>query len=205
MYSCYISIVWVVLVTLRAFGDASIQTGFSPRFFYVLFLTAKGLFASKQFYFMKNAITVKTSLLFLAIVSTFAVTFFFKLSIERAEKKALEIDWIIDKTYPNENCVQYALIATKDGWFPCYNCGVAETIYLKEGEVWKYGKTCLGEIGRYKNQLPYSNLVFEIEFEGSEKQCLIMEKEKIYNYPNLPECQKRSFILLRPAGNKIDR
>jgi len=39
---------------------------------------------------MKNAITVKTSLLILAIVSTFAVTFFFKLSIERAAKKALQ-------------------------------------------------------------------------------------------------------------------
>ena len=152
-----------------------------------------------------RTISLKNSLLILAIVSTFAVTFFFKLSIERAAKKAREIERIESHSFKYQNCVQYALVALKDGWFPCYNCGVAETIYLKEGEVWKYGKTCLGEIGRYKNQLPYSNLVFEIEFEGSEKQCLIMEKEKIYNYPNLPECQKRSFILLRPAGNKIDR
>jgi len=41
---------------------------------------------------MQNVITVKTSLLILAIVSTFAVTFFIKLSIERAAKKAREIE-----------------------------------------------------------------------------------------------------------------
>jgi len=41
---------------------------------------------------MKNVITVKTSLLILAIVSTFAVTFFIKFSIERAAKKAREIE-----------------------------------------------------------------------------------------------------------------
>jgi len=152
-----------------------------------------------------RTISLKNSLLFLAIVSTFAVTFFFKLSIERAEKKALEIDRIIDKTYPNENCVQYALITLKDGWFPCYNCGVAETIYLNKGEVWKYGKTCNGEQGRYPNGLPVPNLKFEIQLIASEKACLIAEKEKIYNYPNLPECLKRKIVLIRPAGNKIDR
>ncbi len=152
-----------------------------------------------------RTISLKNSLLFLAIVSTFAVTFFFKFSIERAEKKALEIDRIIDKTYPNENCVQYALITLKDGWFPCYNCGVAETIYLNKGEVWKYGKTCNGEQGRYPNGLPVPNLKFEIQLIASEKACLIAEKEKIYNYPNLPECLKRKIVLIRPAGNKIDR
>ncbi len=152
-----------------------------------------------------KTISLKTSLLFLAIVSTFAVTFFFKLSIERAAKKALEIERIIDKTYPNEYCEQYALIAIKDGWFPCYNCGVAESIYLYKGEVWKYGKTCLGESERYKSGLPTENLRFVQQFKGSEKECLIMEKEKIYNYPNLPECIKRNIFLHRPPGNKIDR
>ncbi len=152
-----------------------------------------------------RTISLKTSLLIMAIVSTFAVTFFFKLSIERAEKKAIEIERIADKTYPNNYCVQYALVALNDGWFPCYNCGVAESIYLKEGEIWKYGKTCNGEQGRYPNGLPHKNLLFKIQFIGNEKQCLIMEKEKIYNYPNLPECLKRKIVLVRPAGNKIDR
>ena len=154
---------------------------------------------------MKNVITVKTSLLILAIVSTFAVTFFIRLSIERAAKKALEIDRIIDKTYPNEFCEQYALVAYKDGWFPCYNCGTADSIYLYEGEVWKYGKTCFGEKGRYPNGLPFKKLLYYIQVEGTEKECLIAEKEKIYNYPNLPECQRRNIFLIRPAGNKIDK
>jgi len=154
---------------------------------------------------MKNAITVKTSLLILAIVSTFAVTFFIKLSIERAAKKAREIERIESHSFQYQNCVQYALVAIKDGWFPCYNCGTADSIYLYEDEVWKYGKTCFGEKGRYPNGLPVGNLDFIPQFSGTEKECLIMEKEKIYNYPNLPECLKRNIVLIRPAGNKIDK
>jgi len=152
-----------------------------------------------------KAINFRIGLLIFAIVSTFAVTFFFAISIERARKKAIEIDWIDTKTYPDRLCEQYALVALTDGWFPCYNCGMQDSIYLYEGEVWKYGKTCFGEQGRYANGLPYPNLVYNLEFLGSEKDCLIMEKEKIYNYPNLPECQKRKIKLIRPAGNKIDR
>jgi len=152
-----------------------------------------------------KAISFKISLLFLAIVTTFVVFFFFKLSIERAAKKALEIDRIMTKTYPNEFCEQYALIARKNGWFPCYNCGTSDSVYLYKGEVWKYGKTCFGEQGRYPNGLPTENLEYINEFSGDEKECLLMEKEKIYNYPNLPECLKRNIVLIRPAGNKIDR
>jgi len=66
---------------------------------------------------MKNAITVKTSLLILAIVTTFAVTFFFKLSIERAEKKAREIERIESHSFQYQNCVQYALVAAEKGCF----------------------------------------------------------------------------------------
>ncbi len=131
--------------------------------------------------------------------------FFFKLSIERAAKKAQEIERIESHSFQYQNCEQYALVATEDGWFPCYNCGTADSIYLYEGEVWKYGKTCFGEKGRYSTGLPFPKLIYEIEFEGNEKECLLMEKEKIYNYPNLPECLKRKIVLLRPAGNKIDR
>jgi len=49
-----------------------------------------------------KAINFRIGLLIFAIVSTFAVTFFFKLSIERAQKKAIEIEKIIDKTYPKK-------------------------------------------------------------------------------------------------------
>jgi len=153
---------------------------------------------------MKNVITVKTSLLILAIVSTFAITFFIRLSIERAAKKAREIERIESHSFKYNNCVQYALVALNDGWFPCYNCD-KDSIYLYKDEVWKYGKTCFGEQGRYPNGLPVKNLRYEMQIQGTEKECLIAEKEKIYNYPNLPECQKRNIFLIRPAGNKIDR
>jgi len=151
-----------------------------------------------------KVISFKNSLLIFAILTTFVV-FFFKLSIERAAKKAREIERIESHSFQYQNCEQYALVAAKDGWFPCYNCGTADSIYLYKGEVWKYGKTCFGEQGRYQEGLPFKNLRFIQEFVGTEKECLVMEKEKIYNYPNLPECLKRNSVLIRPAGNKIDR
>jgi len=152
-----------------------------------------------------RTISLKNSLLILAIVSTFAGTFFFKLSIERAAKKAREIERIESHSYERTNCEQYALVAFREGWFPCYNCGTADSIYLYKGEVWKYGKTCNGEQGRYPSGYNVPNLQYIREFVGTEKECLIMEKQKIYNYPNLPESLKRNIALIRPAGNKIDR
>jgi hypothetical protein len=151
-----------------------------------------------------RTISLKTSLLILAVITTFAM-FFFKLSIERAAKKAQEIERIESHSFQYQNCEQYALVAAKEGWFPCYNCGTSDSIYLYKDEVWKYGKTCFGEQGRYPNGLPFMNLRYIQEFVGNEKECLLMEKEKIYNYPNLPESLKRKLFLIRPAGNKIDR
>jgi len=124
--------------------------------------------------------------------------------LERVLKRDREIEGIIEKEYPLNYCIQYALIATADGYFPCYNCAEGQ-IYLLSGEVWKYGKTCNGETGRYPNGLPVPNLKFVIQFEGTETMCLIEEKRKIYSYPSLPECLKREKHLLRPPGNKIDR
>jgi len=102
-------------------------------------------------------------------------------------------------------CEQYALVARVSGWYPCYNCGTETKIFLNKGEVWKYGKTCNGSIKRYPNGLPDNNLEYFIQFRGTEDACLIEEKRKIYNYPNLPECIARKIKLLRPPGNKIDR
>ena len=154
---------------------------------------------------MKTELSLKPILIILAIITTFVLFSFIKLSIERATKKAKEIERIESHSFKYNNCEQYALVALKDGWFPYYNCDTSDSIYLYKGEVWKYGKTCLGESERYKSGLPTENLRFVQQFKGSEKECLIMEKEKIYNYPNLPECIKRNIFLHRPPGNKIDR
>jgi len=47
--------------------------------------------------------------------------------------------------------------------------------------------------------------MFQPQFYGTEKECLIIEKLKIQAYQTLLECLKREIKLLRPPGNKIDR
>ncbi len=142
-------------------------------------------------------------LLFVAVVAS-VVFVFWTIPLERVLKRDREIARIRVKDYRFEACVQYALVATEDGWYPCYECATG-MIFLKKGEVWKYGKTCIGEDKRYATGLPFKNLDFVSQFGGTEEECLIVEKQKIYNYPNLPECQNRGIFLLRPPGNKIDR
>ncbi len=75
-----------------------------------------------------------------------------------------------------------ALVAIESGWFPCFKCGGRDSIYLYENEVWKYGKTCNGQEGRYSGGFPTSFLEYVPEFFGTEQACLIEEKRKIYNY-----------------------
>jgi len=124
--------------------------------------------------------------------------------VSRVLKRDFEIDHILHKDYQNEYCMQYALIVAKDGLFPCHDC-LNATIYLHVGEIWKYGKTCNGISGRYPQGLPFKDLIFQPQFYGTEQACLVEEKNKIYAYPALPECQNRTIKLLRPPGNKIDR
>ncbi len=150
-----------------------------------------------------NLFLTKKSVWIFLSVAVFA-TFLFAIPLHRILKRDAEIERIIEKDYSFDQCVQYALIATRNGWYPCFNCSDGK-IYLSIGEVWKYGKTCIGELKRYAQGLPYKNLKFEPQYYGTEKECLIEEKTKIYEYPNLPECQKRSIKLMRPPGNKIDR
>jgi len=135
--------------------------------------------------------------------------FSYQITKERGNKKEKEIENIKAKSYKYDNdtlCEQYSLRALINGYFPCYqkscNNGL---IWLNKDEVWKYGKTCLGQKGRYPEGFSIENLYYQIEFKGTEKECLVTEKEKIYNYPFLPEAQIRNIKLLRPPGNKIDK
>ena len=153
----------------------------------------------------KNKSKFLIILLILSIVS-FGTYEFWKF---REQKKLKEIEQIKqkpakEKFNTSESCEVYSLRAIENGYYPCYNCGSENTIYLFAGEIWKYGKTCIGEDERYGN-LEKINLRFIVEYTGTEKDCLIIEKDLIYSYPTLPECLKRGFFLLRPAGNKIDR
>lgn len=121
------------------------------------------------------------------------------LAPHRQKKRDKELEEI-------DNAVQYALIARKNGYFPCYTCPDGSgRIYLYKNEVWKYGSTRKGEKGRYpKQNYGAENVQFIIEFTGTLSECLKMEKIKIYDYPLLPEAWKRDFLLAIPPGNSYD-
>lgn len=121
------------------------------------------------------------------------------LSPERQAKLDRELEEI-------DNAIQYALVAASGGYYPCYSCTNGEkTIFLKFGEVWKYGVTRKGPEGRYpKQDYGAPNLVFIRQLVGTYSECLKAEKTMIYSYPLLPETQARDFILIRPPGNKYD-
>lgn len=56
----------------------------------------------------------------------------------RLQKRLKEID----------DSEQYALVAAVNGWYPCLHSG-RTTCFLFAGEVWKYGVTSKGSVGRY--------------------------------------------------------
>lgn len=85
-----------------------------------------------------------------------------------------------------EKCTQYALVATEDGWFPCYTCTNGKNfIFLSRGEIWKYGYTCEKDIkkDRYKGDFPAQNLEAIPQFKGFLQECKVEELRKIFNYP----------------------
>ncbi len=150
-----------------------------------------------------NFLEFKKSLLAFCIVAS-ATAISVGLTAERTRKKTREIEAINAREYRFDACVQYALVVSQNGWYPCYQSAIG-SIYMYVGEVWKYGKTCQTQQGRYPGGFPANNLIFQAQFYGTEKECLLAEKEKIYGYAVLPENLKREIKLLRPPGNKIDR
>lgn len=121
----------------------------------------------------------------------------YELSPEREEDLERRLEQI-------DNAEQYALIATKSGLYPCFNCGNKTKIYLYIGEVWKYGVTKNG-VRRYsKSWYRKMNLRYWKQFEGTYSECMKMELKQIYKYPMLPENLKRDYKLPRPPGNIED-
>jgi len=104
-----------------------------------------------------------------------------------------------------EEAEQYALLASKNGYYPCFSCPDSSQIFLYLGEVWRYGITTKGESGRYGNTLSSQYLVYIVQFQGDLTACKKQELLKIYNYAKLPENLKRSRPLIRSPGNKIDQ
>lgn len=104
-----------------------------------------------------------------------------------------------------EEAEQYVLVASRNGYYPCFNCPDSTEIFLYIGETWKYGTTTKGEKGRYGNILSRQYLTYFVQFQGDIAACKKEELLKIYNYAKLPENLKRKRPLIRPPGNKIDQ
>ena len=103
-----------------------------------------------------------------------------------------------------EHCEQYVLRAKFSGFYPCYACVADTQIFLRAGEVWKYGITIQGEKGRYRNWVTTLGLRYRVQFRGTIQDCLRQETLKIYQYALLPENTRRKLPLIRPPGNKVD-
>ena len=98
---------------------------------------------------------------------------------------------------------QYALLALTSKHYPCLRC-LTPVIFLRKGEVWKYGVTRKGEKGRYTvNYLEQNHLEYFVQFRGTLSDCLKEEKAKIFRYPLLPEnlARPKSERLATPPGN----
>ena len=136
----------------------------------------------------------------------FAVLLFATISNwENLEPERLEKLLNLFKKF-DENAEQYALVADIDGIYPCPSCSNEGTIWLFNGEVWKYGVSVNGEAGRYTIGFLRSNhLRYEMQFKGGLTECYKQEKIKIFTYPTLPENLKRGDKkLFRPPGNITD-
>lgn len=116
---------------------------------------------------------------------------------ERLQRRLKEID----------DSEQYALLAETDGWYPCLHKG-RSIYYLKAGEVWKYGVTSKGKLGRYRTDfLIKNNVSYFVQFNGTYSECLKQEQIKLFNYPFLPEnlARPKTEQLPRPPFNSIMR
>jgi hypothetical protein len=109
-------------------------------------------------------------------------------------KMAIEIEGIRAKQQTQKQGVQYSLRAIADGYYTDYTGG--GTVFLKAGQVWKYGETTSEH--RYSDSFLTANgLLFVPEFAGNQMEIKIAEKTKIYGY----------YIAngRLPPGNKIFR
>ena len=124
-----------------------------------------------------------------------------KLSPEEAkaliEKMSAEIQGIMSKPRGNDAAEVYALVAKKDGHYP--NLRTGELVYLKQGDVWKYGQTSNSSTRYPDKNIDLNKLGLDKveEFIGTKEECLIVEKLKIYGY-----YLENGYL---PPGNKIFR
>ncbi|MCM1079020.1 MAG: hypothetical protein NC344_04775 [Bacteroidales bacterium] len=109
-------------------------------------------------------------------------------------KRDREIEGIRNRKFQPNQGFTYALVATKDGYYPDVRKG---RTYLHAGDVWKYGETIQGE-KRYTNKFYETNSVKMVPLHyGNQMEIKVMEKMYIYGY-----VFKHGEL---PPGNKIFR
>ena len=95
---------------------------------------------------------------------------------------------------------QYALVAVEDGWYPVMERGFKHpqyAVFLKEGEVWKHGKTINPKTRYPRDWLDSMGLLYKPQYSGASDAALALEKSKIVGY------EKQCGSL--PPGNKVRR
>ncbi len=121
-----------------------------------------------------------------------------KLSQEQAKellkKMEAEINGIMSKPRGKKLTETYALVAGNDGYYPNVRGG---NVYLRKGEVWKYGQTSEPEHRYTRSYKDALGLVQNDLFWGTKEECLIVEKIMLYTYYIENGCL--------PPGNKIFR
>jgi RHS repeat-associated protein len=109
-----------------------------------------------------------------------------------------ELTRIVSKTLNNPGFV-YKLVALTDGYYNVYTRGIklpTGKVYLKAGEIWKYGETTSSE--RYDRSYLANEGVEVIPiFTGTCVQIKMMEKYLLYGY-----YFQHGYL---PAGNRIFR
>lgn len=151
----------------------------------------------------KSAKLLKLGLLVLVVLS--ALVYFS--SQENKNERIIRIKAENDEKFKKDSarlndCVQYVLLASDSGFYPCYSCEDSTQIFLNKNEVWYYGETCYEE-ERYPRRFYEDNgLIFFVENRKNKQDVLLEQKRKIYEYINLSENIKRNKPLSRPPGNK---
>ena len=83
------------------------------------------------------------------------------------------------KNRPGEGYL-YQLEVIQDGFY--WNVRTNSMVYMKQGDVWKYGETTQGEKRYNKDSYERNHFVMQKLFYGTKTEILIQEKIMLYWY-----------------------
>lgn len=123
-----------------------------------------------------TGIGIADDVLIPVIYSYAAYEFMTENMLKRQEQ---QITRLAQKNRPGDGML-YQLEANKDGFYR--NVRTNSLIYMKEGEVWKYGETIQGTNRYDKNSYEMTNFRMRPLFYGTKTEILIQEKIMLYWY-----------------------